>query len=127
MSPGTRLGAAWSNGEHFKKSDFQIDLEANTCTCPAGQTTSEVQPLGWRKGKSGSRARHEAYVFAKDVCASCPLKESCFKQSEERNWGRVLYRHPRRRFSKRRGRGNRARTVTAFGRSDRWSSTRSRA
>ncbi len=83
-----------SNGEHFKKSDFQIDLEANTCTCPAGQTTSEVRPLGWRKGKGGSKVRLEAYVFAKEVCAGCPLKESCFKQSEKRNWGRVVYRHP---------------------------------
>jgi hypothetical protein len=54
----------------------------------------EVRPLGWRKGKGGSRVRQEAYVFAKEVCAGCPLKESCFKQSEERNWGRVVYRHP---------------------------------
>ena len=83
-----------NNGGHFKKSDFQIDLEANTCTCPAGQTTSEVRPLGWREGKGGSKVHQEAYVFAKEVCAGCPLRESCFKQSEKRNWGRVVYRHP---------------------------------
>ena len=83
-----------SNGEHFKKSDFQIDLEANACTCPAGQTTSEVRPLGWREGKGGSKVQQEAYVFAKEVCAACSLKQSCFKQNEKRNWGRAVYRHP---------------------------------
>jgi hypothetical protein len=89
-----KVAVQGNNGEHFKKSDFQIDLEANTCTCPAGQTTSEVRPLGWRDGKGGSKVRQKAYVFAKEVCAGCPLKQSCFKQSEKRNWGRAVYRHP---------------------------------
>lgn len=83
-----------NHGEHFKKSEFQIDLEANTCTCPAGQTTSDVRPIGWRKGKDGRQVRQEAFVFAAEVCAGCPLKESCFKQSPNRSRGRVVYRHP---------------------------------
>lgn len=83
-----------NNGERFKKSEFQIDLEANTCTCPTGQTTSEVRPIGWRSGKDGSKVRQEAFVFAAGVCAGCPLKESCFKQNPARSRGRVVYRHP---------------------------------
>lgn len=83
-----------NNGGHFKKSEFQIDLEANTCTCPAGQTTSDVRAIGWRHGRAGSKVRQEAFVFARQVCAGCPLKESCFKQSPDRSRGRVVHRHP---------------------------------
>lgn len=82
-----------SNGERFEKSEFQIDLEANTCTCPAGRTTS-VRPIGWRQGKDGSEVRQEAFVFAAGACAGGPLEESCFKQSPTRSRGRIVCRHP---------------------------------
>ena len=56
-----------NNGGHFKKNEFQIDLEANTCTRPAGQTTSEVRSIGWRNGKAASKVRQEAFVFAAPI------------------------------------------------------------
>ena len=34
-----------SNRKHFPKEDFLIDLEAGTCTCPAGKVASSVRPI----------------------------------------------------------------------------------
>jgi hypothetical protein len=78
----------------FPKRDFQIDLVANSCTCPAGHTTSEVRPLGWRWGEDLTKVRQEAYVFAKELCAACPLQPRCFKPNPDRHWGRVISKHP---------------------------------
>ena len=38
------------NRTHFPKEDFLIDLEAGTCTCPAGQVTRIIRPSGTRTG-----------------------------------------------------------------------------
>ena len=35
------------NRKHFPKEDFHIDLEAGTCTCPAGNVTRRIRPLGY--------------------------------------------------------------------------------
>ena len=32
---------------HFPKEDFQIDLAADTCTCPAGQVTRTLRRRGF--------------------------------------------------------------------------------
>ena len=36
------------NRSHFPKEDFRIDLEAGTCTCPAGNVTRRIRPSGTR-------------------------------------------------------------------------------
>ena len=38
------------NRTHFPKEDFRIDLEAGTCTCPAGQVARIIRPSGTRTG-----------------------------------------------------------------------------
>lgn len=49
------------------KSDFEVDLDASTATCPAGHTVPiSTQP-------SGRRAAN----FSTRVCAPCPLKPQC--------------------------------------------------
>jgi Transposase DDE domain/Transposase domain (DUF772) len=73
-----------SNGDYFKKTDFTIDLEAMTCTCPAGQTTDVLRGMG--------QAR-QSFVFAGGVCASCPLRTRCFKASSQPR-GRRVALHP---------------------------------
>ena len=41
---------------HFPKEDFQIDLAARTCTCPAGQVTRTVRRRGSYTTATGERA-----------------------------------------------------------------------
>jgi len=79
-------------GEHFKKSDFRIDLEAMTCTCPADQTTDVVRRMGSGHG-AGGRVPQQAFVFSAEVCTSCPLRAGCYKPSVE-NRGRRVFLHP---------------------------------
>jgi len=72
---------AEQNGGRFTKGQFQIDLEALTCTCPAGVTTEQL-----RKHGQGVRV----FQFAAEVCGSCPLREQCVKGSG----GRSVQVHP---------------------------------
>ena len=41
---------------HFPKEDFHIDLEAATCTCPAGQKTQSLRVLNHRRNSPRSLA-----------------------------------------------------------------------
>ena len=41
--------------KHFPKEDFHIDLEAGACTCPAGNVTRRIRPLGTRTAATGRR------------------------------------------------------------------------
>jgi len=54
--------------DRLAKSDFQIDLEAGTVTCPAGQAA----PLG-RAGGDGTRWAR----FPRAGCRSCPFASRC--------------------------------------------------
>ena len=40
---------------HFPKEDFHIDLEAGACTCPAGNITRRIRPLGTRPQQQAGR------------------------------------------------------------------------
>ncbi len=65
----------------FPKTDFTLDLEAGTCTCPAGHTTDDFHPA-----KKGGGVFH----FAAAVCASCPLRAQCVRAGG----GRSVSVHP---------------------------------
>ena len=41
------------NRSHFPKEDFHIDLEAGTCTCPAGNVARRIVSFGTRTGPTG--------------------------------------------------------------------------
>ncbi len=56
------------------KRDFDIDLDAGTVTCPAGQVAAI------RSEPSGQRRAH----FSKHICDGCPLRERCTTKRGDR-------------------------------------------
>jgi hypothetical protein len=70
------------NQGYFAKTDFQIDLEAGTCTCPHQQQARE-----FRAAKAGGGV----FVFAAEICAACPLRTQCTRS----RGGRTVQVHPR--------------------------------
>jgi transposase len=66
-----------SNRGLFPKTDFKIDLEATTATCPAGHVTADARPAKDHKGRPST-----LFVFPAEVCASCPLRGCCTKAKE---------------------------------------------
>src|SRR5207302_3190798 len=56
------------NQGYFAKTDFQIDLEVGTCTCPRQQQTHD-----FRSAKAGGGM----FVFTSETCAACPLRAQC--------------------------------------------------
>jgi hypothetical protein len=82
-----KVPAPGGSGEYFKKTDFVIDLEAMTCTCPGGQTTDVLRSMGQDSGRP-----RQSFVFAGTVCSGCPLRERCFKPTQPR--GRRVALHP---------------------------------
>jgi hypothetical protein len=76
-------------GGRFAKSDFQVDLQMQTATCPAGHTTRRRFVRGDSRSDFG---------FDGELCASCPLRERCTPKSAERmrrsGLGRTISIHP---------------------------------
>jgi hypothetical protein len=69
------------NQGYFAKTEFQIDLEAGTCTCPSQQQTRDFRPA---TGGGGT------FVFAIETCAACPLRTQCTRGQS----GRTIQVHP---------------------------------
>jgi hypothetical protein len=69
------------NQGYFAKTDFQIDLEVGTCTCPRQQQTHD-----FRSAKAGGGT----FVFATEICAACPLRAQCTRG----RGGRTVQVHP---------------------------------
>lgn len=68
-----------TNAGRFPKTDFVIDLAANTVTCPAGEVTSDARRAIDHKGRPAIR-----FVFAAPACAACPLRQRCVKAGPAR-------------------------------------------
>ena len=51
------------NRSHFPKEDFRIDLEAGTCTCPAGNITRTLLPAGRGRDSAGRVYQRVAFRF----------------------------------------------------------------
>jgi hypothetical protein len=77
--------------DYFSKDEFEIDLEAMTCRCPAGQVTAKLVNDGWQQTATGARIRLQAFSFPREVCAECPLRASCYKKKTH---GRRVRLHP---------------------------------
>ena len=60
--------------KHFPKEDFHIELEAGSCTCPAGNVTRRIRPLGTRTAATGRTHQLKAFQFDGAVCGVCPLR-----------------------------------------------------
>src|SRR5712692_5923041 len=69
-----------SNRGLFPKTDFVIDAEAATVTCPAGVTTADARPHTDHKGRPALR-----FVFSAEVCAACVLRASCTTSADGRS------------------------------------------
>ena len=80
------------NKAHFPKEDFRIDLESGTCTCPAGQVTRDLRPLGTRTGPTGRIHQLKGFRFDGAVCGACPLRSRCVAGSS--GLGRTVQLHP---------------------------------
>ncbi len=59
-----------ANGDHFSKSDFDIDMRAKTISCPGGQT---------KNFELGQKIR-----FDVDICAQCPVRSMCTSSKQGR-------------------------------------------
>ena len=80
------------NRKHFPKEDFHIDLEAGTCTSPAGNVTRRIRPSGTRTGPDGRTHQLKGFRFDGEVCGVCPLRPQCVAGSS--GLGRTVQLHP---------------------------------
>ena len=80
------------NRKHLPKEDFHIDLEAGTCTCPAGNVTRRIRPLGTRTAATGRTHQLKAFQFDGAVCGVCPLRPQCVAAAP--GTGRTVQLHP---------------------------------
>ena len=78
--------------KHFPKEDFHIDLEAGSCTCPAGSVTRRIRPLGTRTTATGRTHQLKAFQFDGAVCGVCPLRTRCVAAAA--GTGRSVQLHP---------------------------------
>lgn len=75
-----KVPSATNQGRH-PKAAFAIDLEVLSCTCPAGQTTTDLKP----RANGGGQ-----FQFAAEVCAACPERAECTRGEG----GRTVQLHP---------------------------------
>ena len=80
------------NRAHFPKEDFRIDLEAGSCTCPAGNVARRIVSFGTRTGPTGRTHRLKGFRFDGAVCGVCPLRSQCLAGSS--GLGRTVQLHP---------------------------------
>ena len=80
------------NKAHFPKEDFLIDLEAGTCTCPAGEVARSIRPSGTRTDPRGRIHQLKGFRFDGAVCGACPLRPRCVAGSS--GLGRTVQLHP---------------------------------
>jgi len=64
----------------FSKSDFTIDLEAGTATCPAGHVTGKAYASRDNQGRPTRQFR-----FPAGLCQSCPLRSRCTRSKHGRS------------------------------------------
>jgi len=84
------------NQGQFTKEAFQIDLEAGTCTCPAGEVTHTTVPCGAHKDRNGRTISQRAFQFEGAVCDECLLRKACTRA--RLGQGRVVMIHPQERL-----------------------------
>jgi len=77
---------------HFPKEDFHIDLEAGTCTCPAGKVTRRVITVTTRIDHSGQACRVQGFHFHGATCRKCQLRNACVTAGNGK--GRTITLHP---------------------------------
>jgi hypothetical protein len=61
-----------TNSGRFPKTEFDIDLETGTVTCPAGVSTADARRAKDHKGRPATM-----FYFDAGTCEICPLRERC--------------------------------------------------
>jgi hypothetical protein len=79
------------NKAYFPKEDFQIDLKAGTCACPASQVTRRISIVTTRT-TSGRKYRAQGFHFHGATCGKCQLRSACVAAGKGR--GRTITLHP---------------------------------
>lgn len=69
-----------NKGDHYQKSDFEYDLQADQFTCPAGEV------LGYQTYNK----KDKVYLYARTGCSSCEQQSRCTK-SDKRWVSRHFY------------------------------------
>ena len=78
--------------ENFKKEDFEIDLENDSVTCPAGHTTTKWHRCGSYKRRDGTKVIGKFFMFDDAVCGQCQSYYQCV--SSNKGHGRTISIHP---------------------------------
>jgi hypothetical protein len=84
------------NQGQFPKEAFAIDLEAGTCTCPAGQVTHATVPDGTRQDRNGRTCCLRVFQFEAEACDRCALRPACMRSRPGK--GRRVRIHPQERL-----------------------------
>jgi len=69
------------NGGRLSKTDFDIDPDDPSATCPAGVTTTDLR----RNGKDAKGRQLFALVLPDDRCSACPLPSQCISGAGPRS------------------------------------------
>jgi len=80
------------NKARFPKEDFKIDLEAGTCTCPAGKVTRRVITATTRIDHSGQAYCVKGFHFHGATCRKCQFRDVCLASGNGK--GRTVTLHP---------------------------------
>jgi hypothetical protein len=84
------------NQGQFTKEAFRIDVEAQTCTCLAGEVTHTTVPCGMLKDRTGRTFPLRAFQFQAEVCDGCALRSACLRARP--GHGRTVRIHPQERL-----------------------------
>jgi len=84
------------NGKQFSKDAFEIDLEATTCRCPAGQVTAKLVSSGRYREQDGQYRPGRVFQFPGEVCDACELRPQCTRAGPGK--GRTVALHPQERL-----------------------------
>jgi transposase len=75
----------------FPKERFDLDLEAGTCSCPAGHVTDVLRGAGKLVDRNDNTHVLRQFVFPEAVCQACPLRAQC---TRSKTGGRTIQVHP---------------------------------
>jgi len=80
------------NKAYFPKEDFKIDLQAGTCTCPAGQVCRRTSTVTTRLDRQGQPYQAQGFHFHGATCRKCQLRSACVAAGNGK--GRTITLHP---------------------------------
>lgn len=63
-----------------------------SCTCPAGQVSTQLMHQGTREDKDGNKIKDQAFLFEAVICVACLICSDCIKAKTDR--GRTIHLHP---------------------------------